>query len=475
MSDTAGSRRSGAVSLALRLPKIITSVYGADAVCPEVALPASGARAVARRAASEAVGRVEHVVQNISPALARRIALAAQGFGRPRPATVGSRAFSALFDRIRLLQLDSVNVFERSHYLPVFARLGAYDRAALDHLAFRPGSGYIEYWAHEAAIVPVDDWPLFRWRMADRHRRYSGYPDGWVQRNGDMLNWLRAELAATGPISASRIQHDSNQRSGSWWGWSDVKHGLEMLFTWGEVVSAGRTRFERTYGLAEQVLPSEILGRQVARGDAIRELVRRSAAAHGIGTLGDLADYYRLPSAETKAALRDLEDAGEVVPVRVPGWERNGAPQPAWLHRDARLPRRMDAAALLSPFDPVVWRRERAERMFGFHYRIEIYTPQPKRVFGYYVLPVLVDDSIVGRVDLKSDRQSGVLRVQASWVEPSVAPGSVADRVAGLVREAAAWQGLDDVLVVDRGTLAPQLAAALGTRLSDPVPSAEAT
>lgn len=419
---------------------------------------------------SGAVGRVERVVQNITPALARRIALAAQGFGRPRPATVGSRSFSALFDRIRLLQLDSVNVFERSHYLPVFARLGAYDRAALDRLAFRPGSGYIEYWAHEAAIVPIDDWPLFRWRMADRHRKYAGNPDGWVQRNGGMLDWLRAELAANGPLPASRIEHDSNQRSGSWWGWSDVKHGLEMLFIWGEVVSAGRTRFERTYGLAEQVLPAGVLDREVARGDAIRELVRRSAAAHGISTLGDLADYYRLPSAETKAAVRELEDAGELLAVRVPGWERNGVPERAWLHRDARLPRRIDAAALLSPFDPVVWRRDRAERMFGFHYRIEIYTPQPKRVFGYYVLPVLLDDRIVGRVDLKSDRQAGVLRVQASWVEESVAPGSVAGRVAGLIRDTAAWQGLDDVVVVDRGTLAAELAAALGTRLRDRTP-----
>ncbi|WP_150308206.1 winged helix-turn-helix domain-containing protein [Planctomonas psychrotolerans] len=407
------------------------------------------------------------MVQNIPPALARRVALAAQGFGRPRPVTVGGRAFSALFDRIHLLQLDSVNVFERSHYLPVLARLGAYDRAALDRLMFRPNSGYIEYWAHEAAVLPVDDWPLFRWRMADRRRRYTDAPGGWVQANGPMLDWLRAELAENGPLPASRIEHDSNRRSGSWWGWSDVKRGLEMLFGWGEVVSAGRTRFERSYGLAEHVLPPHVFDREIPRDDAIRELVRRSVAAHGIGTLSDFADYYRLPSAATKAAIRDLEDAGEVLPVRVAGWDRNGVPERAWLHRDARRPRRMDAAALLSPFDPVVWRRERAERMFDFHYRIEIYTPQPKRVFGYYVLPVLLDDRIVGRIDLKSDRQAGVLRVQSAWTEESVAPGSVADRVAVLVREAAAWQGLDDVAVVDRGTLAAELARALGTRLLD--------
>ena len=393
--------------------------------------------------------------------MARRIALAAQGFGRPRPATVGTRQLNSLIRRLGLLQIDSVNVFERSHYLPVFARLGAYDKADLDRLAFRRPSRYIEYWAHEAALLPVEDWPLFRWRMDDRRARYSANPDGWVRQNAPLLDWLRAELADKGPLTASSIEHDANRRTGNWWGWSDVKRGLEALFGWGEVVSAGRTRFERTYGLAEQVLPAEVLDRRPSREDAVRELVLRSAAASGIGTLGDIADYYRLPSAETMAAIRDLEDAGELLPVRVPGWERRGIPQRVWLHGGARLPRRMEAAALLSPFDPVVWRRPRAERAFGFHYRIEIYTPQPKRVFGYYVLPILIDDRIVGRVDLKSDRQAGVLRVRAAWVEGDVPAESVADRVAELVRSAAAWQGLDDVVVTDRGTLASALSSAL--------------
>ena len=401
------------------------------------------------------------MVQNISPSLARRIGLAAQGFGRPRPATVGTRPLNSLIRRLGLLQIDSVNVFERSHYLPVFARLGAYDKADLDRLTFRRASDYIEYWAHEAAILPMEDWPLFRWRMEEQRTRYSESPNGWVRQNGEMLDWLRAELADKGPLPARSIEHDANRRKGNWWGWSDVKRGLEMLFGWGEVVSAGRTRFERTYGLADGILPHRVLTRQIPKADAVRELVRRSAVAHGIGTLGDLADYYRLKRAPAIAAIAELQDSGDLIPVRVPGWERRGVPEPAWLHRDARLPRRMDTAALLSPFDPVVWRRERAERMFDFHYRIEIYTPQPQRVFGYYVLPVLIDDRIVGRIDLKSDRQAGVLRVQAAWVEAGVDPGSVADRVASLVREAAAWQGLDDVVVVDRGSLAAALAAAL--------------
>jgi uncharacterized protein YcaQ len=288
----------------------------------------------------------------------------------------------------------------------------------------------------------------------DRHGPATG---GWVANNGAMLDWLRAELADKGPLAASEIEHDANRRSGPWWGWSDVKHGLEFLFLFGEVATAGRTRFQRRYALAEQVIPTEILEREVDKADAVRELIRRSAVAHGIGTVGDLADYFRIKTAPALVAIRELEESGDLVPVTVRGWERGGKPIPAWLHKDARLPRRIEAAALLSPFDPVVWYRDRALRMFDFHYRIEIYTPQPKRRYGYYVLPVLLDDRIVGRIDLKSDRQAGVLRVQAAWAEPD-APAETADRLAQLLHETAAWQGLDDVVVADRGNLASGLA-----------------
>ena len=413
-------------------------------------------------------------MQQISPALARRVALAAQGFGRTPAGPVGTRQLNLLVQRLRVLQIDSVNVFERSHYLPAFARLGAYDRALLDRLLYTRASPYIEYWAHQAAFIPVEDWPLFRWRMAETRRREHSSADAWPHRNGELLDWLRAELADKGPLPARMIEHDANVRRGNWWGWSDVKLGLEYLFGWGEVVSGGRSRFERVYALADQVLPRPVLEREVPKEDALRELVRRSAVALGIGTLSDIADYFRLGSADTSAAVRDLVDSGDLVPVQVPGWERNGAPQPAWLARDARLPRRVDHVALLSPFDPVVWRRERALRMFGFHYRIEIYTPGPQRVYGYYVLPVLLDDRIVGRIDLKSDRQAGVLRVQAAWVEaaPGPAGGPEAtgapmpdddvERIAGLLRRTAEWQGLDGVTVAGRGTLSPALSAALG-------------
>ncbi len=402
------------------------------------------------------------MVTTLSAAQARRIALAAQGFGRPRPASVGTRQLNSAIDRLGLLQLDSVNVFERSHYLPLFARLGAYDKAQLDALTFARKGRYIEYWAHEAAIIPVESWPLFRWKMAALRARYSSIAGGWVESNPAMLDWLRAELAEKGPLAASQIEHDAGARKGPWWGWSEVKTGLEYLFMFGEVVTAGRTRFERTYALADAVLPTHILDAEVPKDEAIRRLMSVSAAAHGIGTLSDLADYFRLKQEPAKAAVHDLVDAGELIPVTVAGWNR-----PAWLHRDARMPRRIETTALLSPFDPVVWQRGRAERMFGFHYRIEIYTPPGKRVFGYYTLPVLIDDRLVGRVDLKSDRQNRVLRVQAAWTEPG-APQQTAARLAAVLRETAAWQGLDGVEVMGRGDLAGAGAAELGVGVVEP-------
>lgn len=400
-------------------------------------------------------GIVVSMVDTVSAASARRIALAAQGFARPRPATVGVRQLNALIERVGLLQLDSVNVFERSHYMPVFARLGHYDKASLDALTFARRGRYVEYWAHEAAVIPVGTWPLLRWRMEEYRQRHAADLDAWAHSNRAMIDWLKAELAEKGPMPASAIEHDANKRSGPWWGWSDVKTGLEVLFRWGELVSAGRTRFERSYALPEQVLPDAVIHSHIPRDDAQRQLVRHAAEAHGIGTAGDFADYFRMGRADTLAAVQSLAEQGVLLPVTVPGWK-----QQAWLHRDAQKPRRIETGALLSPFDPVVWDRKRAERLFDFHYRIEIYTPAPKRVYGYYSLPILVDDSVVGRIDLKNDRQAGVLRVQSAWHEAGVGP-EIAERVAPLVRSAAAWQGLDDITVSDWGTLAGPLAAEL--------------
>ncbi|WP_120339853.1 winged helix-turn-helix domain-containing protein [Cryobacterium soli] len=400
------------------------------------------------------------MLPTISPALARRVALAAQGFGKPAPASVGIRQLGALVERLGLLQIDSVNVFERSHYVPAFSRLGPYDKAQLDRLSAGAAPRLTEYWVHEASLIPVDDWPLFRWRMQAYREKAAADDAHWSRDNAPMLAWLLGELAANGPMRASAIEHDANTRTGPWWGWSDVKIGLETLFRWGDVVSGGRERFERVYALPEQVFSTALLDREVSAADAHRSLVAQAARAHGIGTVTDLADYFRLRTEPTRAAIAELEDAGELIAVQVPGWGRGGAPGAAWLHRDARLPRRMDAAAVLSPFDPVVWERARALRLFGFHYRIEIYTPKEQRKFGYYVLPVLLGDTVVGRVDLKNDRQAGVLRVQASWAEPG-APADTAARLAEVLRSTAAWQGLAAIEVVPRGTLAAGLAAEL--------------
>lgn len=410
------------------------------------------------------------MTETISLAQARRIALAAQGFGGAKAATPeasapGIRQLNGVVERLGVLQIDSVNVWERSHYMPAFSRLGGYDKAALDRLSYgssprRNDARYIEYWAHEATFLPRERWSLFRWRMqAYRERSAREHGDFYASHRAT-IEWLMAEIAAKGPLPASAIEHDANTRTGPWWGWSDVKRILEALFRWGDLVAGPRTGFERNYALPHQVLAAEVIEHEVSRQDAHRELVRLAAISHGLGTVKDLADYYRLGTAETKQAIAELTDAGELEPVEVQGWSRSGRALPTWIHRDAKRPRRIDAATILSPFDPVVWERARAERLFDFHYRIEIYTPAPKRVFGYYSLPILLGDTIVGRVDLKNDRQSGVLRVQSAWSEPD-APADTAEHLAVILRRAADWQGLGDILVAERGTLAPALAAEL--------------
>lgn len=399
--------------------------------------------------------------EKISAASARRISLAAQGFGVPRPSAVGTRQLNLLVQRLGILQIDSVNVFERSHYLPVLARLGAYDKALLDRLLLVPKSPYLEYWAHVATFAPREDWPLWAFRRAAMRARYgAGGPRGsWVEAHPEMLAFVLAELAANGPMAASQIEHEENVRRGPWWGLSDIKEALEYLFLFGDVVTAGRRGFERVYALPEQILSPALLDAPAVPAEAAQlELVRRALRAHGIGTAKDIADYYRLYVATTARLLDELVAAGEAEKVAVEGWKA-----PGYVAAGARIPRRIETAALLSPFDPVVWERDRTERMFGFRYRIEIYTPAPQRVYGYYTLPALVDEAIVGRIDLKSDRQAGVLRVQSAWREPDT-PAGVEERLVPVLREIAAWQGLGDVVVADRGDLSRDLAAALGIR-----------
>ncbi len=404
---------------------------------------------------ADTVGRVE----TMSAREARRTALAAQGFGRAHPPTAGPARIDAVLHRLRVLQIDSVNVFARSHYLPVLARLGPYDPRRLDALVMDPRASRTEYWAHEAAFLPKDDLGLFAFRM-DRYR--ERYAERLEPLRG-LADRLLAEIADRGPLAASEVEQEPSVRQGPWWGWSDTKRVLELLFAQGDLVAAGRRGFERRYGLPEQVLGGPVP--RVPEEEAVRELVRRAAVAHGVAALPDLADYHRLRSDRTAAAVRTLEDEGELVPVQVEGWLRGSRPLPAWRHRDAAPPTRMKAAAVLSPFDPVVWQRDRLLRMFGFHYRISIYTPAEQREHGYYVLPVLVDDRLVGRVDLKSDRRAGLLLVQAAWLEGGEQP-RVAARLTPVLRAAAAWQGLSDVEVVPRGDLAPALAAELAAGVS---------
>ena len=393
------------------------------------------------------------MVESLSAGHARRIALAAHGFARGLGPEAGARRLSAEVKRLGVLQLDSVNVFERSHYLPLFARLGRYDKAELDRVVF--GHSFTEYWAHQASVIPVEHRPLFEWRMAHFRSEKSDY-GRWVAANPRMVDFLRGELRHKGPLAAREVEHEANRRTGPWWGWSDVKTGLEALFMGGELATAGRRNFERRYALAESVVPASYLGLDIPESDAVRELVRISAQSLGVATLRDLADYFRLAQAPTAAAVAQLVAEGELVPAAVEGWT-----QRAWRHRDARTPRRITAAALLSPFDPVVWERTRALRIFGFHYRIEIYTPEPRRVHGYYTLPVLIDDALVGRIDLKTDRQARVLRVQSAWREPAASVDL--DRLVTLLRETASWQAMESIEVVNRGDLAAALASELGT------------
>ena len=403
------------------------------------------------------------MTDSLSAAQARRVSLASQGFTGRRPVSAPSRAgIEKVVRGLRMLQLDSVNVFERSHYLPVFSRCGLYDRTRLDALTGDPPV-LTECWAHEAALVPVEDHPLFEFRRARMRARHG---DREIYRDNPRLRaWLLAQIAERGPLRASDIDHEHNRRTGPWWGLSRVKRLLEYQFLFGELATAGRVGFERRYALPEQVLPGHLIGTGVPENEARMELVRRAAVALGVATLDDLADYFRLRPAETRPAVAELQAAGELLPVVVEGWNsRGGAPVSAWLHRDAAVPSRVHRDALLTPFDPVVWHRPRAERIHGFHYRIEIYTPARERRFGYYSLPVLLGDRLAARVDLKNDRRNGVLRVQSAWSETH-APRDAAPRIAELLRTAAAWQGLDAFAVQDWGDLASSLAAELATPL----------
>ncbi|WP_132187118.1 MULTISPECIES: winged helix-turn-helix domain-containing protein [Kribbella] len=397
--------------------------------------------------------------QVLSVAQARRIGLAAQGFSDPRPKGVPDmRALSRVLSRIGLIQIDSVNVLSRTQYLPLYSRLGPYPRDLLDRAAGKAPRRLVEYWAHEASLIPVETHPLMRWRMARAASEAWGGPRSIATQRPDLVKQVLGDVRDHGPLTARQIDDDVERERNNWgWNWSDVKQALEFLFFAGEITVARRNQqFERLYDIPERVLPSAVLATPTPTlEEAHRGLVSIAARAHGVATAQCLKDYFRTAPAPTAQAIRELVEEGELLPVTINGWKRT-----AYLHRDARLPRRVNARALVSPFDSLVFERTRTEVLFDFHYRIEIYVPAEKRIHGYYVLPFLLGDRLVGRVDLKADRTAGVLLVQAAHSEPGAPPETVEELAAELV-QLAGWLGLDQVRVAGGGDLSPALSDAL--------------
>jgi uncharacterized protein len=377
---------------------------------------------------------------SLSASEARALALAAQGFGRPRDeGTTDIARLRGMAEQLGVIQIDSVNVLVRSHYLPLFSRLGAYPREILDRLAYGPRRALFEYWAHEASFVPADVYPLLRWRM-DRARAGMGmwkHVAELARERPEVIDRVERAIADRGPLAASDLT-ESERGRGSWWEWSESKRALEFLFWSGRLTTRARRHFERVYDLVERVLPARVL--RAPRLDAEaqqRALVARACKALGVATERDLRDYFRLPAGDAHARLLELVEAGEIRPVRVAGWKHA-----AYVYGSLRLPRDVDATALLSPFDSLVWDRGRTERLFGFRFRLEIYTPAHRRVHGYYVLPFLLGDELVARLDLKSDRASKVLLVRGLHLEAAAAPKRVLPPLRRELARLAGWLGL---------------------------------
>jgi uncharacterized protein YcaQ len=395
---------------------------------------------------------------------ARRIAVAAQGFAEPKPGGPVTRAhLRRLISRIQVLQLDSVSVAVRAHYAPVFSRLGPYDRDVLDRAAWshsaRSPRLLVEYWAHEAALMAVDDWPLLRWRM--REYTHGRWRTEVVKKKQRLADDIVAAVAEFGPMTAGQIEaHVGEERPGKkgpWWDRSDTKWVTEALFSAGVLTTATRVGFARHYDLTERVLPPEVVAREVDDDEAVRELTLRAATALGVATEPDIRDYFRLSPKQAKRAIAKLVADGELEAVEVDGW-----PAPAYLRTGQTVPRRNRGTALLCPFDPLIFFRPRVQRLFDFHYRIEIYVPAPKRQFGYYVWPFLLDGRLVGRVDLKAERTRDALHVVGAFTEPGQQPSRVAEALANELRTMATWLGLGEVAVGKKGDLAGALSGEIG-------------
>ncbi|MGB3482634.1 MAG: crosslink repair DNA glycosylase YcaQ family protein [Mycobacterium sp.] len=399
----------------------------------------------------------------LTAAQARRVAVAAQGFAEPPPRGAVTRAhLRRLISRIQVLQLDSVSVSVRAHYAPVFSRLGPYDRDVLDRAAWSHSTSaprlLVEYWAHEAALMAVEDWPLLRWRM--REYTHGRWGEEIVARNPQLIDDVIAAVTELGPSTAGQIEayleSEPRGRKGPWWDRSDTKWVAEALFASGVLTTATRVGFARHYDLSERVLPPEVVARDLDDNEAVRELLLRAAGALGVATEADIRDYFRLAARQVKPALAQLVSDGDLEQVEVDGWSA-----PAYLRVGQRVPRTDRGTALLCPFDPLIFFRPRMERLWNFHYRIEIYTPAAKRRFGYYVWPFLLDGHLVGRVDLKAERARDALHVVGAFTEDGQDRSRVAAALAGELITMAAWLGLGEVSVGDRGDLAGELRRAV--------------
>jgi uncharacterized protein YcaQ len=400
------------------------------------------------------------MIQTLSIGQARRIALAAQGLAKPeRTGRANWTRIARTVEQMNLLQIDSVNVLVRSHYLPVFSRIGQYSQAVLDERSFGDKQrALFECWAHEASLLPLALHPLIRWRQERAKRGNGTYKDmaAFGREFKAYVSGVLDFVRKNGP-TAVRDLPDPGEKTGKWWGWSKGKFALEYLFDTGALTTATRRGFERIYDVPGRVIPSHTLNAPTPpEADAIRQLVDLSARAHGVATETDLRDYFRLPVAETKRAIGELIEDGRLVLTAVEGWKAQ-----AYLHRDAKIPKTAQGAALLSPFDPLVWERARAERLFDFHYRIEIYTPSHKRKFGYYVLPFILGDRIAARVCLKADRQAGILRANAAHKEQHANMGETAVALARELQLMANWLGLERIEIGPAGDLSRSLKDAI--------------
>jgi uncharacterized protein len=400
------------------------------------------------------------VREKLSKAEARRIALAAQGFGAPkleRPVTM--RDVQAVINRLAQFQIDSINVVTRAQFMPIFSRLGPYDPGLLERAAYKPPRRLFEYWGHAASLIDVSLQPLLRFRMEPGFRDVWGGVERVARENADLIPFIRDEVAARGPISARELEIAEQRDRSNWgWNWSRVKTILEWLFYLGEVTTAYRNaQFERVYDVPERVIPRSVLATPTPTPqESVTGLIRRAARALGIASESGLRDYFRTRLDMTRQAIATLLETGELIPVTVQG---DGSRR-WYLWHQARLPRGMSTRALLSPFDSMIFERARLERLFDFLYRIEIYVPEPKRVHGYYVYPFLLDENFVARVDLKADRASGALRVNAAWIEPGYDSFDVATELASELKIMAEWLGMEAIEVLPRGDLAPALAVA---------------